>query len=57
MKSRLQIGLRRNSPFRAEVPNEETKRTLLKSRKGQSVESVKSLDETFASWKDRSRRL
>ena len=45
-----QICLRSGLSFRVEMPNEETRRTLMKSRKGQGVESFESLDEMFASW-------
>ena len=46
-----QICLRSGLPFRIEIPNAETRATLMKSRKGQGVKSFKSLDEMFASWK------
>jgi DNA-damage-inducible protein J len=52
-----QICLRSGLPFRIEIPNAETRATLMKSRKGQGVQSVESLDEMFASRKSRSRRL
>ena len=45
-----QICLRSGLSFRVEMPNEETRRTLMKSRKGQGVKSFESLDAMFASW-------
>ena len=41
-------SVQRTQP-RVELPNEETKRTLMKSRKGQGVKSFESLDEMLAS--------
>jgi DNA-damage-inducible protein J len=46
-----QICLRSGLPFAVRIPNEETKSVLLKSRKGQDVQSFDSLEDMFASWK------
>jgi DNA-damage-inducible protein J len=51
-----QICLRSGLPFRVEIPNAETGATLMKSRKGQGVEPVESVDKMFAGRKDRSRQ-
>ncbi len=45
-----QICLRSGIPFPVRIPNEETRATLQKSRKGEGVESFDSLDDMFASW-------
>jgi DNA-damage-inducible protein J len=45
-----QICLRQGLPFRVLIPNEETQRTLEKSRKGQGVQTFESLDEMFDGW-------
>ena len=45
-----QICLHSGLPFPVQIPNEETRVTLAKSRKGEDVESFKSLNDMFASW-------
>ncbi|MBI5528922.1 MAG: type II toxin-antitoxin system RelB/DinJ family antitoxin [Deltaproteobacteria bacterium] len=45
-----QICLRRGLPFPVHVPNELTRRTLDKSRRGEGVEAFDSPEELFASW-------
>ncbi len=44
------ITLRRGLPFAVAMPNECTAATLKKSRGGEDVEEVESLDALFASW-------
>lgn len=46
-----QICLRRGLPFAVQLPNELTKTTLAKSRKGEEVEQFDNLDGMFSSWK------
>ncbi|MCX7016936.1 MAG: type II toxin-antitoxin system RelB/DinJ family antitoxin [Candidatus Sumerlaeota bacterium] len=45
-----QICLLRGLPFPVRIPNELTRKTLAKSKKGEGVESFESLDEMFESW-------
>ena len=45
-----QICLRRGLPFPVEIPNNLTRKTLERSRKGKGVQSFDSLDEMFESW-------
>lgn len=45
-----QICLRGGLPFPVLIPNEVTKETLEKSRRGKDIESFDSLDEMFESW-------
>ncbi len=45
-----QICLHSGLPFPVRIPNKETRATLAKSRKGEGVESFKSLNEMFSSW-------
>jgi len=46
-----QISLRHGLPFAVEIPNELTRLTLEKSRKGEDIERYNTLDDMFASWK------
>ncbi len=45
-----QICLRSGLPFPVQIPNELTRSTLSKSRKGEEVEFFGSLNEMFESW-------
>ena len=45
-----QIDLRGGLPFPVEIPNESTVRTILKSQKGEEVETFDSLEAMFESW-------
>jgi len=45
-----QIVLRGGLPFPILIPNAVTKKTLVKSQRGEEVKSFESLDEMFASW-------
>ena len=47
-----QICLRGGLPFSVLVPNELTRKTLEKSRRGEKVESFESLEEMFESWEE-----
>jgi DNA-damage-inducible protein J len=44
------ITLRRGLPFAVAMPNERTATTLEKSRRGEEVEEIESLDAMFESW-------
>jgi len=45
-----QIDLRGGLPFPILIPNETTKKTIRKSRKGEEVETFDSLERLFQSW-------
>jgi DNA-damage-inducible protein J len=45
-----QICLRRGLPFRVQVPNDLTKKTLARSKRGEQLTEFDTLDEMFASW-------
>ncbi len=45
-----QIYLRSGLPFAVHIPNETTRHTLEKSRKGEDVEHFDSVDQMFQSW-------
>jgi DNA-damage-inducible protein J len=45
-----QITLRRGLPFFVEVPNELTRQTLARSKRGENLERFESVAEMFSSW-------
>ena len=45
-----QICLQGGLPFAVKVPNERTRETLARSRRGEDVREFESLDEMFESW-------